>query len=318
MAHNKSDLEFRLEYAVVLVLWRLLQSMRLPRAERLCYRLLRLILALMPKRRQLMDDNLAACFPEKSAAERARIADESLHNLARGIASYPYIPALCNQNLAEWGSFEGAERLSEGLKKGKGVICFTAHYGFWEMMAIYVTHLHVKVSMIARRMDNPYLDRLITSIRSSSGGSVIHHRKALKESLAFLRDNRILGILIDQNFYKGGVFVNFFGRPAATTSIVSLLARRTGSVVLPMHNVWDNGKIRLICEPPITLSTHPDPEQAMAEDTQLMTSYVEKWIREDPTQWLWLHNRWKRKPEPEDHVYTPVEKPAETATQVKN
>ena len=56
----------------------------------------------------------------------------------------------------------------------------------------------------------------------------------------------------------------------------------------------------------------------MAEDTQLMTSYVEKWIREDPTQWLWLHNRWKRKPEPEDHVYTPVEKPAETATQVKN
>ena len=108
-------------------------------------------------------------------------------------------------------------------------------------------------------------------------------------------------MLIDQNFYKGGVFVGAFGHDA-TNTLVPILARRTGCAVLPMHNVWVGNKIRIICEPPVPLSENSDPAAAIVEDTAELTGYVERWIREDPSQWFWLHNRWKRQPLPDEPV----------------
>src|SRR5204863_365591 len=117
--------------------------------------------------------------------------------------------------------------------------------------------------------------------------------------------NGAIGILMDQNLYKGGIFVDFFGRPAATSTLISLLARRTGCAVIPMHNVWVGHKNRLILDSPMQLSNDPDPERAVAEDTQNMTRMMEGWIRKDPGLWLWLHNRWKRIPEAGDYIYSP-------------
>jgi KDO2-lipid IV(A) lauroyltransferase len=111
-----------------------------------------------------------------------------------------------------------------------------------------------------------------------------------------MKQNGVLGILVDQNFAAEGVFVNFLGKLASTTPLVSILARRTGAIVLPVHNHWDGRHLRIIWEKPMPLSREADVKRAIQEDTQTMTDYVERWIREDPGQWLWMHNRWKRQP----------------------
>jgi KDO2-lipid IV(A) lauroyltransferase len=174
--------------------------------------------------------------------------------------------------------------------------------GCWEIMSSYVMHQGIDVAAVYRPLDNPKIDALVTHLRCSAGGFMIDRRKVIREGLRFLRANGLLGVLIDQNFAGGGVFVDFFGRLAATTPLVSILARRTGSVVLPMHNWWEGDVLHLKWDPPFELSRRPDTDAAIAEDTQRMTTVVEGWIREKPGQWLWLHNRWKRQPQPGERI----------------
>jgi KDO2-lipid IV(A) lauroyltransferase len=265
--------------------------------------MIRLILTVMPKRRRLITEQIRLSFPDRPASEQVAIAQGSVANLAKGMSVFARIPSMSWDAMQAMVEIEGFEHIEEAFKQKKGMITFTAHYGCWELMAIYVTHLYPEIAMVVRPLDNPLLDLLVSKVRGSGGGGVIDSRKVLKEGLRLLRQNGILGVLIDQNFYKGGVFVNFFGRPAATNTLVPILARRTGCAVLPMHNVWRGDKIRIICQAPVPLSQNPDPAVAIGEDTALLTRYIERWIREDPSQWLWLHNRWKRQPLPDEFVF---------------
>ncbi len=297
MARTKSSVVVGLEYGLLRGLFRFLQVIPISGCYWLCRFLLSLVLFFIPKRRQLIQEQLERSFPQKTPQECRLIGKESLDNLARGFARYARIPLMTDREMEDMVEIEGFEHIREAFRQGKGMITFTAHFGFWELMAIYVTRLYPKIAMVVRPLDNPRLDAMVTSVRSAGGGGVIDSRKVFKEGLRLLRDNGILGVLIDQNFYKGGVFVNFFGRPAATNTLVPILARRTGCAVLPMHNVWIGNKIRIICGAPVTLSESADAQAAITEDTQKLTSIVEAWIREDPGQWMWLHNRWKRKPD---------------------
>ena len=216
-----------------------------------------------------------------------------------GACLLPAPRSLVRSGMDRMVELEGVEHIEAAYRRGQGMITFTAHYGCWELMAVYVTQRFPRVSMLVRPLDNPRLDALATGVRRAGGGGVIDSARAFQEGLRGLRQNGILGILVDQNFYKGGVFVDFFGRPAATSTLAPILARRSGCALLPMHNVWRNGRIRILCEPPLTLSAHRDVSRAVREDTQAVARRVEAWIREDPSQWLWLHNRWKRRPPPE-------------------
>jgi KDO2-lipid IV(A) lauroyltransferase len=292
-----------LEYYPLRVCLALLQALPYAWSFFLSRSVILLILAVMPKRRRLIAEQVRLSFPDLSPSEQAAIVNNSVANLAKGMTVFARIPSMSWEKMKSMVEIEGFEHIEEAFKQKKGMITFTAHYGCWELMAIYVTHLYPEIAMVVRPLDNPLLDILVSKIRGSGGGGVIDSRKVLKEGIRLLRSNGILGVLIDQNFYKGGVFVNFFGRPAATNTLVPILARRTGCAVLPMHNVWDGDKIRIICEAPVPLSQNPDPATAIGEDTLKLTSYVERWIREDPGQWFWLHNRWKRQTLPDEPVF---------------
>ncbi len=305
MARSKSPLAIHAEYVPLRLLLFILGVLPDPWRKAVCRLLMRAILALMPRRRRLILSQLTASFPERSQPAWRTIARRSIDNLADSLAVFSRIPRMTRVDMDNLVRIEGFEYIEAAFKKGHGMITFTAHYGCWELMAIYVTHLYPHIAMVVRPLDNPKLDALVTGIRGSGRGGVIDSRRVFKEGLRLLRDNGILGVLVDQNFHKGGVFVDFFGRPAATNTLVPILARRSRCAVLPMHNVWKNGKIHIICEAPVALSNDPDQSQAISEDTQTITRIVERWVREDPTQWLWLHNRWKRRPQPGDAVYAP-------------
>ncbi len=290
----------QLEYYPLRALLFILAYLPYSWSRRICHLFLQALLAILSKRRHLMDSQIGQCFPELKPAEREQLARHSIAQLAQGLATFARIPRLARGGFQEGVEVEGFEHLDEAYQKGKGMITFTAHYGCWELMAVYVTAKYPRVSMVVRPLDNPRLDALVTAVRGSGGGGVIDSSRVFRDGLRLLRANGILGVLVDQNFYKGGVFVDFFGRKAATSTLVPILARRTGCAVLPMHNVWVGDKIRIVCEPPLTLSSNPDANEAIYEDTQTLTAFVERWVREDPSQWLWLHNRWKRRPEDEN------------------
>lgn len=299
---GKSRFADAVEYHGLQALLKFLQVLPYPWSRRFCRHLLQGILALLPKRRRLILSQLAASFPDRSDAWRHEVAERSIDYLGDGLATFARIPLMSRSEMDRLIRISGFEHIDAAFQKKRGMITFTAHYGCWELMAVYVTMLYPRVSMVVRPLDNPRLDAMVAGIRSFGGGGVIDSRRVFTEGAGLLRANGILGVLIDQNFYKGGVFVNFFGRPAATNPLVPLLARRTGCAVLPMHNIWRDGKLHIICEPPVALSDDPDQGRAIEKDTQRLTAIVERWIREDPAQWMWLHNRWKRRPVPGDRI----------------
>lgn len=129
--------------------------------------------------------------------------------------------------------------------------------------------------------DNPRIDAYIKHLRSSAGGTMIERRNVLKESMRLLKRNQLIGFLVDQNFAAGGVFVDFFGRLAATTPILSVLARRTGATILHTHNRWVGNSMKIYWGEVPPLSTNPNTDMAIAEDTYVMTKIVEGWIRKN-------------------------------------
>jgi KDO2-lipid IV(A) lauroyltransferase len=305
MARPKSPFAVYAEYLPLRGLFWLLGALPFGLSQAIAGALLRAALFLMPDRRRILNSNLDLAFPEKSRQERRAIARGSIDNLARGVAMFARIPGAAKASFKDVVEVEGSKHLEAALRRGRGILLFTAHVGCWEMMGAYVPTLFSQGAMVVRPIDNPKLDQLVARVRASGGGIVIPHRRLFKESLRVLRANGTVGVLIDQNFAHGGAFVNFFGHLAATTPVVSLLARRTGAALIPMHNVWERGKIRIIFGPPVALSTQADPAKAVVEDTQRMTAEVERWVRERPDHWLWLHNRWKRQPQPSDPGFTP-------------
>jgi KDO2-lipid IV(A) lauroyltransferase len=297
MARSKSSLQIHAEYALVWPLWQAFRAMPRSWIHRISYWILRAIFLVLPKRRRIMRTNITLAFPNLTTREQQKIADDSLDNLAKGLSIFVHMPSLLDQPDLPWIHYLGAEHLAQALSRGRGAIAFNAHIGCWEISSSYVMRRGVEVHALYRPLDNPKIDALVNRQRVLGGGYMMDRRRVIREGLPLLRRNRLLGILVDQNFAGGGVFVDFFGRPAATTPIVSIMARRTGATVLPMHSWWDKNDLYLQWDPPLELSQDPDADKAIAEDTQRMTRVVEGWIREQPGQWLWLHNRWKRQPQ---------------------
>jgi len=250
-----------------------------------------------------MRESISRSFPDKSRSEISAIAQESVARLAKGIAVFSRLPAIADNLEPEWVGCKGSHYLEEALKKGHGVITPSAHFGCWELLATYLMRYAPGGAAVARPLDNPKLDHLVNRIRSVGTGLFIPKRDVLKQGIRILKKNGILGIIMDQNFAPGGVFVPFFGRLAATTPIVPILARRTGAAVVPVYCEWQGRKTIIHVEPPIVLSTKADSDEAVAEDTVRISEVMERWVRRDPANWLWLHNRWKRQPEDGEAVW---------------
>lgn len=304
MARSKSKFTIDSEYALVRVLCAVLRGLPDSWAQSILLGILKIVLIFIPKRRKLMLENIAKSFPELSHTEHRRIAHKSLNNLARGTIVLLHMPEiLLKPGDPDWVDVEGLEILERARAKGKGVVTFTGHYGCWELMAALTMKNYPNVSAVYRALDNPRIDAFVKHLRSSAGGTMIERRNVLKECLRLLKTNALIGFLVDQNFAAGGVFVDFFGRLAATTPILSVLARRTGATVLYTRNRWEGKRLKITWGETPPLSTNPDTEMAIAEDTLAMTKIVESWIREDPGQWMWLHNRWKRQPMEGEKVY---------------
>jgi Kdo2-lipid IVA lauroyltransferase/acyltransferase len=250
--------------------------------------------------------NLRMAFPELSDDERNRILRGSFENLGRLLVEFTHLPELNQGNISRLVVHDGLENYLEGLSRGRGVIFMTAHFGAWELSSFAHAIYGYPLKFLVRTIDNPRVEKLISNYRSSSGNVPIQRRSATRDVLKALRHNEAVGILFDQNTTRSeGVFADFFGIPAATSPSIALFALRTGAAVVPGFLIWDESlrKHRLRLDPAVKLIDTGNLDQDIVENTKQFNRILESYVRKYPDQWLWIHRRWKTRPEGEQSLY---------------
>ena len=250
--------------------------------------------------------NLRMALPDLSDDERARIIRQVFRNLGRLLVEFSHFPKLNRDNIPEIVEYEGFDNYLEGHRRGRGILYLTAHVGSWELCSFAHSIYGYPLKFLTRPIDNPLIDRLITRFRTWGGNQVIDRTHAVRGVLKALGNNEAVGILADQNTTRSeGVFVDFFGIPAATTPGVATFALRTGAAVIPVYLRWDKSRKRHILHfaPPLDLIVTGDRKQDIVENTRMFNQVLETFVRKFPDQWLWIHRRWKTRPEGEAPLY---------------
>ena len=256
--------------------------------------------------RQVGMRNLAMVFPEKTVAERGRILRGVFTSLGRQLAELCQFPKYTAQNIDEVVAYDGLENYERAYAGGKGVLFLTAHFGGWELSAFaHSLHGHW-LHVVMRPMDNEYLDCLLQRYRSMHGNKPVAKDDFVRGLLAAMQAGETVGILMDTNMTPPqGIFVDFFGIPACTASGLARIALRTDAAVVPGFTIWDPflGKYRLRFDPALQLIRTGHLEADIAANTQMFTKVIEDYVRKYPDQWLWVHRRWKTRPEGQPPLY---------------
>lgn len=244
--------------------------------------------------RRLAIRNLEAAFPLRSHDECRDIARGMFAHFGRLLTVLLKFTTLRPEEMLARVEFEGQERVVAAHAAGRGVLLFTGHFGFWEINAL-VHALEIKpMAVLARPLDNPLLHDLLESARRRTGNSVIYRRGAIRRVLRALADNQAVAILIDQHIQSAdAVYVDFFNRPAATTSALAALALRTGAPVVPVFALpQPGGRFRMVYEHAVE-PPQADDADAIRAFTQRCTDVLEMYVRHYPELWLWMHRRWR-------------------------
>lgn len=237
---------------------------------------------------------------ERSDPELMRITRGVFENLGRSVAEFVAIQGRSPDVLMRRTVFEGMEHYRAAAKEEKGVLVLTAHFGNWEWMAMSAAILGMKLAVVARPLDNPYLNDMINRWRERYGNRVLNKRTSAAEIMRRLRAGETVGVLLDQNTaLSEAVFVDYFGRPAATHKGLAIMALRTGVPVIPAFIVREGERHRVIVEKPLEIARTGDLERDIREATALFTRTIESYVRRHPDQWLWVHRRWKTRPNAE-------------------
>ncbi|HKR01025.1 MAG TPA: lysophospholipid acyltransferase family protein [Pyrinomonadaceae bacterium] len=252
--------------------------------------------------------NLELAFPEMEETERARIVRGCFKNLGRLLGEFSQLHRATSESLHRIIECRGLENLKAAQAEGRGVILFTGHLGAWELSSFALSAFGYPINFLVRRIDNPLVEGMIERTRTRFGNRSIDKRAAMRPMLRTLRSGGTLGILVDLNTQPHeGIFVNFFGIPASTTSGLATLALHTGAAVLPVFIPWDEERQRftLYIDPPLTVEPSGDQKKDVEQLTSLFTSVVESYVRRFPEQWLWIHKRWNTRPEKNENLYAP-------------
>jgi Kdo2-lipid IVA lauroyltransferase/acyltransferase len=244
--------------------------------------------------RRVAEDNLARAFPSRSAAERRAIVRAAFKHFGRLLFEILKFSTLSPEELLTRVEFDGGERVRLAYGQGKGVLFITGHFGFWELHAVAHPLQFEPIGVLARTLDNAQLNTLLEQIRQRTGNTVIYRQGSIRRVMRLLSERHGVAVLIDQHIQgPDAVYVEFFERPAATTSAVAALALRTGAPVVPVFALpLPHGRYRLIYEHPVEPPS-ADSEDAIREFTQRCTDVLEMYVRRHPDLWLWMHRRWR-------------------------
>lgn len=259
------------------------------------------VFSVLRYRRQVALENLHHAFPEKSERQRRRIAARSCRHFMKTMVEFLRFPKLVGKPLTEYCEFGNDDRLlKRALVRGKGAILVSGHFGNWEILAAIIAQQGYPISSVYKPMKNRLIDKLIADHREMLGNRTIPLGEAARGILRTLRKNEFIAVLGDQNAGRMGIFIDFLGRPCSVHQGAALLALKTGAPIIYGYIVrGPRGRHRVKAR---WLSFDDLEGGATPENIRIVTEahvrQLERAIRENPDQWLWMHRRWKRQPKP--------------------
>lgn len=287
-----------IEAGLAVILSLPLAVMPLPWAVKVGEALGLLFFSMWRSRRRIAVENLTkavAVGSLKISQPAETVIRDTFRNLGRSFSEIIKVYYGLGRKITDAIHIEGVEHLHSALGKGKGVLLITGHCGNWELLAITASAKLFPISIVARPLNNPYLNSLVERARKKYGNSIIYKKNALRSIMQRLKKNDCIGILMDQAVIpEEGYVIDFLGRGAWTTKIPALIARKTGAAVIPAFIYREDygHKIQIFRE--IELSGDGDRDETLKADTGKFSRFIEEYIRGHPAEWLWIHRRWKR------------------------
>jgi KDO2-lipid IV(A) lauroyltransferase len=253
---------------------------------------------LFKRHRRTALENLERAFGDSlTQYDRERIMGRVFKNLGVMFFEFNRMAWLKREDIGKFIEFKGLERIEEALKRGKGVLLLTAHYGNWELLHAALGHRGYTLELVVRRLDSPLFEQFVKWVRTRSGINIVYKVKAMLPLVRRLNSNSVAMILADQNTVREeGYFVDFFGVPTCTNKGPALLAQKTGAAVLPVFIVREGSRHRVEVWEEIELANTGDKDVDAEQNTAAFARAVEKAIRARPEQWFWVHRRWKTRP----------------------
>ncbi len=236
-------------------------------------------------------DNLRRVFPDLSAAEIERIVVAVWDNLGRNVAEYPHLKTI----IAERTEIVGGEHIVALGTDGQPGIMIGAHFGGWELSGLLGEHLGIPVHAVYRAPNNPWIDRLIRKARGNAAERCIPKgAQGARTLISVMRRGGHLGMLVDQKM-NDGIPVEFMGRTAMTAPAVATLALKFRCPVVPGRiERLPGARFRAVVLPPLPLPDSGDTQRDVLDLMERINRLIEGWVRENPSQWLWLHRRWPK------------------------
>jgi KDO2-lipid IV(A) lauroyltransferase len=262
-----------------------------------------LIPLIAPKRRAITMDNISRALPfmkghplwDSSCEDAGELARETFKNLGRSLMEVCRLYHGRGEDVIASIELRGRENYEAARAKGKGLILFSGHCGNWELLALAISnHFNEAMSAIARRQNNPYLNRMVERMRMRYEGRVIYKQGALRGILSALKKAEVIGILADQAVSREeGALIEIMGRTAWASKAPVIIAQKSGAPLVPVF-IHREGTRQVITFYPEHQFSGDMSDEGIRQETQALSCYVENFVVAHPTQWYWVHNRWKR------------------------
>jgi KDO2-lipid IV(A) lauroyltransferase len=265
-----------------------------------------LLFALKPGLRRVAEINLKIAFPEWDDTKRKEVIRGMVRQLGWMAGEFSQFPKYTSERIKDIVQLDGLENFLAAERRGKGVLFLTGHIGAWELAPFAQARYGHPLHFLARAVENPRVDGLVNSYRTMCGNRAIEKNQSARAVLRALGEGGTVGILADQNTLpEEGTFVDFFGVQACSTTGIARMALHTDAAVVPGYILWDAelGKYRLRLEPAVELVRSGDLESDVRENTARFTKVIENVVRANPEQWVWVHKRWKTRPQGEKGIY---------------
>tara|TARA_B100000686_G_C16730081_1_gene940138 strand:- start:740 stop:1660 length:921 start_codon:yes stop_codon:yes gene_type:complete len=269
-----------------------------------------LVFLFSKRRKKSAFKNLNIMFSDsKSIDEKKKIIKKSFKILSVSVLQSIWATTKTEERVRQLIKREpiGLDTLKKCLEKQKGIFFLTAHYGNWEIMGLNHGLMNIcPLSSIVRKLDNPYLEKIVTEMRTSTGNKIFHRDDSLIKIVRELKNNNSVAVMMDQNAAKGGLFVDFFGLKASTPRAVAQLSYRMGTPVIPLFSYpTETGTYNIEYGPELNLEKTGNKNKDILDWTQDMETFIESVIHKNPSPWMCGHRRWKTRPPDEkaDPVY---------------
>jgi KDO2-lipid IV(A) lauroyltransferase len=291
----KKRLERTVARAAMYLLVGPIRALPLPVARRLGKAIGWVLYRCLGRYRRVALKNLALIYTDKPALERSQMAKAVFRHFGEVAAEFIKLPGLTRERVDDMVTVEGEEHLKHALDLKKGGFIITGHFGNWEFLARWLTTHGYKLNVVARDARDPAATKLMTEVRQGSGAQVLYRGNSARGVLQSLKRNELVALLPDQN--AADVFVPFLGVSTGTVDGPAILALKTGAPLL-FSWCWrtPDDRFHITFEPPEIVETTGDRVSDIHRVTSLINARLETQIKRRPTQWLWLHDRWKATP----------------------